>query len=74
MHYFSTMNNKQQDTLNAAAAMLGPFPAVAAALVAVVGAFHDLGGLDMTPAQLEALGASFPLLVTASIFLVKKSA
>lgn len=68
------MTNAQNDTLNAAAAMFGPFFAIAAALVAVVGAFHDLGGIDMTPAQLEALGAAFPLLVTASIFLVKKSA
>ena len=68
------MNNAQKDTLNAAAAMLGPLPLVIAALVAVVGAFHDLGGIDMTPAQLEVLGASFPLLVTTSIFLAKKVA
>ena len=74
MPYIWTMNNAQKDTLNAAAAMFGPFPAVAAALVAVVGAFHDLGGLDMTAAQLECLGASFPLLIAASIFLAKKVA
>jgi len=68
------MTNAQKDTLNAAAAMFGPFPAIAAALVAVVGAFHDLGGIDMTPAQLEALGASFPLLVCASAIILKKTA
>ena len=74
MPYLYTMNNAQHDIIRAIRAMFGPLPLVLASFVAVVGAFHDLGGLDMTAAELECLGASFPLLVAASIIILKKDA